>query len=492
MSAGVISSNRVTAPERPGLRRAGVVAALGLGIYLAALDISIVNAILPVVADAFETDLSAIQWVATVYLLVQSALLLAVGRLGDLWGHKKVYLLGLTLFVLSSVVCGLATSTPFLVAGRAIQAIGASMLFANLTVIMLRVYPPEQRGRAIGIQATIVYVGLATGAPLGGWLTDLLGWQSVFFVNVPIGAIALLLGLRVAPSDVAAARREPFDLAGSTVYVLGLGLLLLGLNQGHAWGWTSTAVVGCLLLGVALLAGWAAIEVRVPSPMIDLRLFGERAFSAPIVSALLCYGGVSATFLLPFALIQGRGLSPAQTGLILTCQPIVMAITASISGALSDRIGSRVLATAGMLILSLGLFLLSRLDASTLIEVIVVVQLLIGLGIGLFTSPNSSAILGAVPAQRRGVANGILGTARTLGMVLGIGVAGAVYTTTLSLSGDTGADGILRASGAGMLVGSGVALFGAVTSATRPGLAGRADPALVTSVDRSAGPEDDA
>jgi EmrB/QacA subfamily drug resistance transporter len=455
----------------PGLRRTVVVAALGVGIYLAALDISIVNAILPVVADAFGTDLSAIQWVVTSYLLVQSALLLAVGRLADIWGHKRLYLLGLAVFGLSSVACGLASSTPFLVAGRAVQAVGASMIFASLTVLLTHVFPSDQRGRAVGVQATIVYVGLASGAPLGGWLTDLFGWHAVFLVNVPIGLVALLLGWRTAPADIARERREPFDLTGSVVYVLGLALLLLGLNQGHAWGWTSAAIVGCLLLGAALLAGWAAIELRVPSPMIDLRLFGERAFAAPVASAFLCYTGISATFLLPFALIQGRGLSPAQTGLILTCQTIVMAVTASISGSLSDRIGARTPATVGMVLLSVGLLLLSRIDATLPIGLIVGVQVLMGLGIGLFTSPISSAILGAVPTERRGVANGVLGTARTLGMVLGVGVAGAVYATTLDLGGPAGADGVLRATGVGLLVGSAVALLGAVTAAMLPGFA---------------------
>jgi EmrB/QacA subfamily drug resistance transporter len=468
MTTSLISADRAAARSRPDAQRRVVVAALAVGIYLAALDISIVNAILPVVADAFGTDLAAIQWVATVYLLVQSALLLAVGRLGDLWSHRKTYLLGLVVFVLASVICGLATSPALLVAGRAIQAVGASMIFANLAAILTQVFPPHQRGRAVGIQATIVYVGLATGAPLGGWLTDLLGWRSVFLVNVPIGLVALLLGWRVALPDTAPTRPEPFDLPGSVVYVLGLGLLLLGLNQGHAWGWTSLPILGCLLLGTALLAGWAAIELRVPSPMVDLRLFGQRAFSAPILSALFCYTSVSATFLLPFALIQGRGLSPAQTGLILTCQPIIMALTASISGTLSDRIGTRLPATLGMLVLSLGLFLLSHLAAATPIEQIVLVQLLIGLGIGLFTSPNSSAVLGAVPVQRRGVANGVLGTARTLGMVLGIGVAGAVYSTTLGPADAADPEGILRAAGLGLLVASGVALLGVVSSATRP------------------------
>ena len=466
----VISGARTSACEQPEPRRAVIVAALAIGIYLAALDISIVNAVLPVVAEAFGTDLAAIQWVATIYLLVQSALLLAVGRLGDLWGHRRAYLVGLAVFVVGSLFCGLASSMPFLVAGRAIQAIGASLIFANLAVILTYVFPPEQRGRAVGLQATIVYVGLATGAPLGGWLTEALGWRWVFFVNVPIGAIALLVGWRVALSVAPAERRERFDLVGSVVYALGLGLLLLGLNQGHSWGWTSTAFVGCLLLAVALLAGWAALELRQPSPMIDLRLFGQRAFAAPIVSALLCYTSISATFLLPFALIQGRGLSPAQVGLILTCQPIIMALTAAISGPLSDRVGERAPATAGMLIVSIGLLLLSSLDAATPIELIAAVLLLTGLGIGLFTSPNSSAVLGAVSAERRGVANGVLGTARTLGMLLGIGLAGAVYTTTLSSSGEPGPQEILQAADVALLVASGVALLGALSSATRPGV----------------------
>lgn len=473
MSAGAIGRERAAAgaglQAGLGAGRAAVVAALGVGIYLAALDISIVNAVLPVVAGEFGVELATIQWVATSYLLVQSVLLLAVGRLGDMWGHKRLYLGGLAGFVLASMGCALAPSTSALVAGRAVQAVGAAMLFANLAAIMMAAFPPEQRGRAVGIQATIVYVGLATGAPLGGWLTDALGWRSVFWVNVPLGVAALALGWRLAPADTPAGRREPFDLAGSAVYVMGLGLLLLGLNQGPGWGWASPATLGCLLLAGSLLAAWGWLELHRPAPMLDLRLFEQRTFAAPVLSALLCYASLSATFLLPFALIQGRGLSPAQVGLILTCQPVVMAITASVSGPLSERVGSRAPATAGLLIITAGLFLLSRLSGATPVEWIAAVLLLTGLGIGLFTSPNSSAVLGAVPSQRRGVANGVLGTARTLGMVLGIGVAGAVYTTALGAAGAPGPDAVLGAADAGLLVGSGIALLGALTSATRPG-----------------------
>jgi EmrB/QacA subfamily drug resistance transporter len=470
MTAETLAARAPAAGEvRTGLPRGVIVTALAFGAYMAALDNSIVNAVLPVVADSFGTDLASIEWVVTSYLLVQSALLLTFGRLGDLWGHKRVYLSGLAVFVVSSALCGLAPSTPFMVGWRSVQAIGASMIVANLAAILTSVFPPEQRGRAVGIQATIVYVGLATGAPLGGWLTGSLGWRSIFYVNVPLGLLALILGSRVNIPIRASGRREPFDVLGAAVYVLGLGLLLLGLNQGHVWGWTSGPVVGCLLVGLALLVAWGIIELRVPSPMLDLRLFAQRTFSAPVFSALLSYGAsITTSFLLPFALIQGRGLSPAQAGLILTCQPIVMAITASISGSLSDRIGSRIPATSGMVVQAIGLFLLSRVTLDTPISLIVGMLLLTGLGIGLFTSPNNSAVLGAVPSQRRGVANGILGTARTLGMLLGIALAGAVYATTLGTLDAESAGAILQAAGTGFLVASAIAVVGAVTSATRP------------------------
>ena len=342
------------------------------------------------------------------------------------------------------------------------------MLFANLAAIMMAASPAGAAGAGGGDPGHDRLRGAGHRGPPGGLADRRPGLALGVLGQRPPGASPPWPWAAPGAGGFAGERQEPFDLAGSAVYVLGLGLLLLGLNQGPAWGWSSPATIGCLLLAGLLLAAWVVLELRIPTPMIDLRLFRQRAFSAPVLSAMLCYASISATFLLPFALIQGRGLSPAQVGLVLTCQPVVMAVTASISGPLSDRIGSRAPATVGLLIVSVALFLLSRLQGSTPIAQIAAVLLLTGLGIGLFTSPNSSAVLGAVPAQRRGVANGVLGTARTLGMVLGIGVAGAVYTTTLGAAGAPGPEAILGAAGAGLLVGSGIALLGALTSATRP------------------------
>ena len=250
---------------------------------------------------------------------------------------------------------------------------------------------------------------------------------------------------------------------------MGLMLVLLALNQGHAWGWSSPLTLGCLLLGLVVLGCWVTLELKLANPMLDLRLFAQRTFSTPVASALLNYGATaSTTFLLPFALIQGRQLTPAQTGLVLMCQPIVMAITASFSGAVSDKIGSRIPATIGMATLSLGLFLLSRFVPTMPIGVVAATLIVTGLGIGLFTSPNNSAVMGAVPQRRRGVASGVLSTARTLGNLLGIGIAGAVFTTTLTMIGVEGPEGIVGAASAGLLVASVIALVGALTSVTRP------------------------
>jgi EmrB/QacA subfamily drug resistance transporter len=437
---------------------------------MSALSGSIVNATLPVMARALDADVATIEWVVVLFLLVQSGLLLGFGRLGDLRGHKSIYVGGLVIFIGSSLLCGLAPSAAFLIGARVLQATGGSMVIATSTAILTRAFPAQQRGRALGLQATMVYLGLASGPPLGGWLADALDWRAVFYVNVPVGLVTLILSLRFLPHDAPSHRGERFDRAGAATYLLGLIALLLALNQGHAWGWTSPVILGCLALGLGLLGLFAAIELRVPSPMLDLDLFRRRAFSAPVLSAVLNYMGVSATFfLMPFYLIQGRDLIPAQAGLILTAQPIVMALTTSFSGALSDRVGSRLPATLGMAVLSVGLLLLSRAGDAAPLAYVTGALAIIGLGIGLFTSPNSSAVMGAVPSERRGVASGILATARTLGNVLGVGVAAAIFNTVLSDAGPASATAVVDGVSAALTAAAAIAMLGAVTSATRPG-----------------------
>lgn len=450
-------------------RKWWVLLAVGVGTFMSALDGSVVNTILPVVNYSFGTDVATIEWVITIYLLVVSALLLSFGRLGDLRGHKPVYVTGFAVFILGSALCGLAPTAPALIAFRALQALGAAMLFANSPAILTKNFPAAQRGQALGLQATMTYLGLTVGPSLGGWLANQFSWRAVFYINVPVGLLALLLSARLIPRDLPAEHAEPFDLAGAATFMAGLVALLFALNQGHAWGWTSPAIVGLLTAAVLLLALFLSIERRVPNPMLDLSLFERRVFSASAASAVLNYICVySILFLLPFYLIQGRGLNPAQAGLLLTAQPLVMSITAPLSGTLSDRIGTRLLTTLGMLVLAAGLFLLSRLGPHSSLGTVAAALAVAGLGLGIFVSPNNSAMMGAAPRHRQGIAAGVLASARNVGMVLGVGLAGAILTTVLAHGSAGGsAAALFEAISTAFLVVTGVAGLGALTSLVR-------------------------
>ena len=232
----------MTSTERAN-RKWWVLVAIGVGTFMSALDGSVVNTTLPVIRNAFGSDVATIEWVVTTYLLTVSGLLLSVGRLGDLRGHKQVYITGFVVFLLSSALCGMAPTAAALVGFRGIQAVGAAMLAANSPAILTKNFPASQRGRALGLQATMTYLGLTTGPALGGALAGWLGWRAIFYINVPVGAVALALSARFIPSDTATERRERFDLSGALSFLVGLVLLLLALNQGHAWGWISPLLV---------------------------------------------------------------------------------------------------------------------------------------------------------------------------------------------------------------------------------------------------------
>lgn len=433
---------------------------------MSALDGSVVNAVLPIIRQAFGSDIATIEWVVTVYLLVISGLLLTFGRLGDLRGHRRVYVSGFALFVFGSALCGLSPSAGALIGFRGLQALGAAMLASNSPAILTANFPAAERGRALGLQATMTYLGLTAGPSLGGWLTGALGWRSVFYINVPVGAVALWLSLRFIPADRPAARREPFDLAGAALFLLGLVALLLGLNQGHAWGWASAPTLACMALSALALAAFVRTELRRPHPMLDLRLFRDSVFSLSTASAVVNYIGLfNVTFLMPFYLIQGRGFTPQQAGLLLTAQPLVMALAAPVSGALSDRIGTRGPSAVGMAILTAGLVLFSSLSATTPVAVIVLLMAVAGLGTGVFISPNNSALMGAAPADQQGVAAAVLATARNVGMALGIGMAGAILTTVLAGYSGSGSElALYPALRIAFLAAAAITLTGVLTS----------------------------
>ncbi len=428
-----------------------VLLAVGVGTFMSALDASVVNTVLPVLEASFGSGLATIEWVLVIYGLVITSLLLTFGRLGDLRGHKRAYVAGFGIFVLGSVLCGLAPSALALTGFRGFQGLGAAMIFASSPAILTANFPPERRGQALGLQATMTYLGLTVGPSLGGWLTDRLGWRSVFFINLPIGLLAIWLSLRFIPADGHREARARFDSMGATTFTVGMVAVLLALDQGAAWGWTSPIILSLFGAAGVLLVLFVFLERVSPAPMLDLGLFRNRTFTSSVGTAVLNYVCVSSIlFLVPFYLIQGRGFNPSQAGLILTALPVVMVVAAPVSGTLSDRIGTRLPTSLGMGLLAAGLFLLSSLGPGSPLEVVALALALSGLGTGTFISPNSSALMGSAPRHRQGIAAGVLATARNLGMVLGVGISGAIFTTTFAT---------------GQANGSAVPLFGAFSDA---------------------------
>lgn len=440
-----------------------VLIAIGMSTFMSALDTSVVNIVLPVINNAFKSEIATVEWVVIIYLLLVSGLLLSFGRLGDIRGHKSIFLIGFSIFILSSALCGWAPTIGALIAFRGIQAIGAAMLAANSPAILTKNFPGSQRGQALGLQATMTYLGLTVAPSFGGWLTQSISWRAVFYINVPVGLFAFALAWLFIPQDKESGSNEPFDIPGSLLFMVGLVTLLLALNRGYSWGWISSPIIGLFTISLISLSCFLYIETKSTSPILDLELFKQKVFSASTTSSVLNYIAVfSVLLLLPFYLLEGRSLSPSQAGLLLTIQPIVMAIIAPISGSLSDRFGTRIPSVGGMVILSLGILLMSGMGPISPLYQVGLALGIIGFGTGIFISPNNSAIMGAAPRERQGIAAGILATSRSTGMVLGVGLAGAIFTSILAQS--TGNTLFFYAFRSSLIVTSLIAGLGAITS----------------------------
>jgi EmrB/QacA subfamily drug resistance transporter len=398
---------------------------------MATLDGSIVNIALPAIQTDFRIDLTTVEWVVVAYLLVVGSLLLPFGRLGEVLTFKRVYLAGFAIFTLASVCCGAAPNAAGLVAFRAVQGIGAAMLMAMGPAIVAHTFHDRERGRALGLNGLSVAIGLSLGPALGGILTQVATWRAIFLINAPIGLLAILWAARVLPAETRG-KDESFDIKGAALSGVALFALLLALSDGQEWGWTSPAIIGLFIAFIVLGGAFLVAERSSIQPMIDLALFRIRPFSAGLASVVVAFAGLfTATFLLPFLLEQGRGFSPIEAGLLLTPVPITMALVAPLSGAASDRFGPRILASAGMAIMALGLLSLTQLPVDFALPDLVWRLVLLGVGQGMFMSPNSSAVLGSVPRPRIGTASGTLAQMRVNGQALGIALSGAIVATRL-------------------------------------------------------------
>jgi EmrB/QacA subfamily drug resistance transporter len=408
-----------------------ILSAVSLGSLMSTLDGSIVNVAMPSIQRDLGIDLTAVEWVSVAYLLVVGSLLLPVGRLGEVLTFKRVYLVGFTIFTLASVCCGASPTPAVLVAFRAVQGVGAAMIMAMGPAIVARTFAAFERGRALGLNGVSVSIGLSLGPVLGGILTQVGTWRAIFLINVPIGVLAIVWAARVLPAETPG-KGQSFDIRGAALSGSALFALLLALSEGQAWGWTSPATIGLVIASAVLGLALVAVERSALQPMIDLALFRIRAFAAGLASVVVAFAGLfTATFLLPFLLQQGSGLSPIEAGLLMTPVPITMAIVAPFSGSASDRFGPRALASTGMALMALALLSLTQLPVDFTLPDLVWRLVLLGLGQGLFMSPNSSAVLGSVPRERIGTASGTLAQMRVVGQALGIALSAAVVATRL-------------------------------------------------------------
>lgn len=405
---------------------------VSVGVILATIDGSIVNVAFPTLVDELDTSFNVIQWVALGYLLTIATLTLGVGRLGDIVGKKRIYTAGFTVFTVASALCGLAPTVGWLIGFRVVQALGAVMVLALGAAILVESFPPHERGKALGFIGTAVSVGIITGPVVGGLLISAFTWRAIFFVNIPVGIIATILALRNVP-DTPPVPGQRFDFAGAGLLSATLLTLSLALTLGQDLGFAGPLVIALFVASAASLTGFVLVERRVASPMIELSLFRNPSLTVSVVTGFLVFAAISATFfLLPFYLEGVLGFEVRDVGLLLGAAPLVLGVVAPLAGNLSDRIGIRPLTLTGLLILAITYAAFSTLDQDSGVFHYLALAIPIGLGVGIFQSPNNSAIMGAVPRAYAGVGGGILAITRLLGQISGIAVLGSIWAARVA------------------------------------------------------------
>lgn len=395
---------------------------------MSALDSSVVNVVLPVIQSSYGVSLSMTSWVVIAYLLVISSLLLTFGRLSDLYGHRRIYIIGFAVFTVGSLLCGLSANILTLILFRVLQALGAGMMFSAGPAIITDAVPENARGKGLSVTAMAVAVALCSGPVLGGMLAGLAGWQSIFFINVPIGLIGTFLAVRNIPKDDKKGSGR-FDIFGSVIIFAALILILTPLDLLGKENMNPVLFYGMLIAGVLAGLGFVFYEKKVKEPILNINLFKSRVFAAGNFAAVFNFMAQNIMiFLVPFYLEDLRQFSPAKAGVLYMPMPLATLLIAPVSGFAADRYDSRYLCSGGMAVMSSGLVMLSYLKADSPVWYIVTAMALAGLGSGLFQTPNNSAVMGSVPAEYRGTASGVLATMRNTGMVLGVAISNALFS----------------------------------------------------------------
>jgi EmrB/QacA subfamily drug resistance transporter len=394
-----------------------------LSSFLTSFIIAAINVALPSIGRDLSMDAVLLGWVTTSYLLAAAMSLVPFGKVADLVGRKRVFILGVLLFVLSSLLAAVAPSGDILVGSRVVQGLGGAMVASTIVAILTSVFPAEERGRALGISTAATYVGLSLGPLIGGFLTQQLGWRSIFLVNIPLGLSVVGLMVWKLEGEWRGGEHEGFDVLGTLMYGLSLVAVMYGLSLLPAMAGVWFICGG--VLGLAAFVWW---EGQAQNPLLNLGLLRHnRLFALSNLTALLTYVGTFAVgFLLSLYLQYIKGLTPQQAGLVLVAQPVVMAAFSPLAGRLSDRVEPRVVVSVGLVLMILGLVLLASLGFDASLGFIVSSLVLFGLGFALFSSPNISAIMGAVGKRYYGVASAMIGTMRLIGQMLSMGIATVV------------------------------------------------------------------
>jgi EmrB/QacA subfamily drug resistance transporter len=408
-----------------------VVAVACIGAFIGQLDASIVQLALPSLEETFQVHLGLVSWVAIGYQLAFAAALPAFARLAEIAGRKLMYLIGFALFAVASLLCGLATDLPQLIAFRVLQGVGGAMLGANSVVVLVKAAGPERQGKAMGIFAAAQAIGVSVGPLAGGVLLSTLGWRWVFWVSVPFAVVAAAAGWVVVPRTADLNPDRRFDVPGALILIPALTALLLLISESVSWGLTSTPLLCSLFAALVLLPLFVWRESRAPAPLIDLALFRSPAFSGGIVAIVMSYALLYAMFfLMSFALVHGYQDQPLNAGIRLAIVPVALGLVAPFTGVLQQRLGVWALLLGGMALCGVATaILIAMMDGTaTSLRPVMAALALFGLGLGLFIAPNNSETMSAAPEDHRGQAGGLLNLMRVFGTSLGVACASALLS----------------------------------------------------------------
>jgi len=414
------------------VRKWYVMFAVAMSILLATIDLSIVNIALPTLERELATTFPVVQWVVLAYGLILATLTLGVGRLGDIVGKKPIFAAGFAVFTVGSVLCGFSPSVGFLIGFRALQGVGATMVLALGIAIVTEAFPPYERGRALGVIGTVVSVGIVIGPTLGGFLIEHFSWRWIFFVNLPVGVVGTIAAIRWVPA-VKPPGGQRFDWLGGGLMFVGLLTMALGLSVGQRRGFDDGLILALLATAVLAFVAFLIVERRVPEPMIDLGLFRQRIIGINLGTGFTTFVAIAGLLILmPFYLINVRGFGPQQAGLLLASTAVLIGVVAPISGSLSDRVGVRPVTVAGLAVLALGYLAAANLSTDTDALGYILLVSPIGLGMGIFQSPNNSGVMGAAPRERLGITSGMLTLTRIVGQIVGVALLGSLWAVFVS------------------------------------------------------------